>query len=174
MKLELDKRIESLSDIFNFSDVHKAKQFIGQKGYFTNTIYFLENIQLCKYGTLTYVYSTAFSYNVFRRKEDGAYYEYFIPESFLKSNEKKKYRPYTFKEFTDIFTVGQPIKYRRKGKVGLEHEIILDGYMHEQKGDQIFTNIFIGVNEYTLQELFEEYEWQAYDIEDFKPFGVAV
>ena len=34
MKLELDERIESLSDIFNFSDVENAKQFIGQKGYF--------------------------------------------------------------------------------------------------------------------------------------------
>lgn len=83
MKLELDKRIKSLSDIFNFSDVEKAKQFIGQKGYFTNCIYFLKDIQLCEYGTLIYVYSTAFSYNVFRRKEDGAYYEYFIPESKL-------------------------------------------------------------------------------------------
>ena len=98
MKLKLDKKIESLSDIFNFSDVEKAKQFIEQKGYFTNNIYFLENIQqLCQYGTLTYVYSTAFAYNTFRRKEDGAYYEYFIPESFLKPKEKK-FRPYTLEE----------------------------------------------------------------------------
>ena len=31
MKLKLDKKIESLSDIFNFSDVEKAKQFMEQK-----------------------------------------------------------------------------------------------------------------------------------------------
>lgn len=170
MKLELDKRIESLSDIFNFSDVENAKEFEGQKGYFTNNIYFFKNIQSCKYGTLTNVYSDV-SYNTFCRKEDGAYYEFFIPESFLKPKEKK-YRPYTFKEFKNIFTIGQPIKYRRKGNVGLENEIVLDGYSHEQRGDQIFTYIYIGVSDYTLQELFEEYEWQDPDTGDWDLFGV--
>ena len=171
MKLELDKRIESLSDVFNFSDAQNAKKFIGQKGYFTNTIYFLENIQSCQYGTLMNLFTESFSYNVFRRKEDGAYYEYFIPESFLKPKEKR-YRPYTFKEFKGLFPIGQPIKYRRKGNVGLENEIVLDGYAHEQRGDQIFTYIFIGVEEYTLQELFEDYEWQDPDTGEWDIFGV--
>ena len=35
------------------------------------------------------LFTESFSYNVFRRKEDGAYYEYFIPESFLKPKEKE-------------------------------------------------------------------------------------
>ena len=36
-------------------------------------------------------------------------------ESTQEPEKEKKYRPYTFREFKDIFTIGQPIKYRRKG-----------------------------------------------------------
>lgn len=173
MKLELDRRIESLTDIFNFSDVQNAKEFIGQKGYFTNCIYFLKDIQLCKYGTLINVYTESFSYNVFRRKEDGAYWEYFIPESFLKSTEQK-YRPFTLEEFKGLFPIGQPIKFRRKKMEGCERYLVLNGYIHERynDNDQTITYIELGSGGYTLQELFEEYEWQDADYEEFKPFGV--
>ena len=167
MKLELDKRIESLSDIFNFSDVENAKQFIEQKGYFTNTIYFFKNIQSCKYGTLTYVYSTAFSYNVFRRKEDGAYYEYFIPESFLKSKEKK-FRPYTLEELP--IKVCDIIYLKNKNSEIIERCLCIS---ISSEGNQIKL-ITLGVNSYSIQELFENYVWRHSDLWDFQPFGVAV
>ena len=167
MKLELDKRIESLSDIFNFSDVENAKQFIEQKGYFTNTIYFFKNIQSCKYGTLTYVYSTAFSYNVFRRKEDGAYYEYFIPESFLKSKEKK-FRPYTLEELP--IKVCDIIYLKNKNSEIIERCLCIS---ISSEGNQI-KSITLGVNSYSIQELFEKYVWRHSDLWDFQPFGVEV
>ena len=170
MKLKLDKKIESLSDIFNFSDVEKAKQFIEQKGYFTNNIYFLENIQqLCQYGTLTYVYSTAFAYNTFRRKEDGAYYEYFIPESFLKPKEKK-FRPYTIEEFQKIFTLGKAIKFRRKDDK--EHHVNLVFLGYTWLNDRIAVEI--GHEKYFLDVLLNDFEWFNEYNDEYTPFGVAV
>lgn len=172
MKLELDKRIESLSDIFNFSDVENARKFIEQKGYFTNNIYFFKNIQSFKYGTLINVFNDSVSYKTFRRKEDGAYYEFFIPESFLKP--KEKYRPFTLEEFSKKITVGQPIKFRKKGEKKDEWFSVMTGYWNHQIEDEVITYILIGPVQYTLEELFNDYEWQASDTEEFKPFGVTV
>ena len=59
---------------------------------------------------------------------------------------------------------------------GCERYLVLNGYMHERynDNDQTITYIGLGSGGYTLQELFEEYEWQASDTEEFKPFGVTV
>ena len=168
MKLELDKRIKSLSDIFNFSDVENAKQFIGQKGYFTNNIYFLKNIQSCHYGTLVNIFSESFSYNVFRMKEDldGAYYEFFIPESFLKPKEKK-FRPYTLEELP--IKVCDIIYLKNKNSEIIERCLCIS---ISSEGKQI-KSITLGINSYSIQELFENYVWRHSDLWDFQPFGVA-
>lgn len=175
--MKLDKRIKSVSDIITCfdDDKYRAQPYIGQEGYFTNNMMDFEDLDDCSYGVLKdfSIYEYPFICKTGNTVNDVDY-AFFIPESSLKLEPKKekKYRPYTFREFKNIFPIGQPIKYRRKGNVGLENEIVLDGYAHEQRGDQIFTYIFIGVQDYTLQELFEEYEWQATDSEEFKPFGV--
>jgi hypothetical protein len=100
------------------------------------------------------------------------FYTYCLPCDWVAESEEKKLRPYTLMEFTNKFTVGCPIKFRIKGKVGCEQYMILTGYVHEQRNGQTFTYIYIGPSGYTLQELFEEYEWQKHYTEDFKPFGV--
>ena len=169
--MELDKRIKSLSDVLTCFDIEKAKEFLGEKGYFAGDLYcFADLRRVCPpYGTLADVFDD--QDDTFQRKEDGIYYPYFVPECLLKSKEKQ-YRPYTFMEFTDIFTVGQPIKFRRKGKVGHERYLILNGYEHERDCDQTITYVYIGPIPYTFNELFNNYEWQEHYTEDFKPFGV--
>ena len=64
-------------------------------------------------------------------------------------------------EFTDKFTVGQPIKFRQKGAVGWERYLILNGYQHEQHEGRTVTYIYIGSQGYTLDALFNDYEWQT-------------
>ena len=172
--MELDKRIKSLSDILTCFDVERAKEFLGEKGYFAGDLYcFADLRRVCPpYGTLANVFDDPD--DTFQRKEDSIYYPYFVPECLLKPKEKQ-YRPYTFMEFTDKFTVGQPIKFRRKGKVGHERYLILNGYEHELDGlhdDQTITYVYIGAIPYTFNELFKNYEWQEHYTEDFKPFGV--
>lgn len=173
--MELDKRIKALSDILTCFDVERAKEFLGEKGYFAGDLYCFMNLQRsCLYGTLANVFDDPD--DVFQRKEDRIYYPYFVPECLLKIKEKQ-YRPYTFMEFTDKFTVGQPIKFRRKGKVGHERYLILNGYEHELDGlhdDQTITYVYIGAIPYTFNELFKNYEWQEHYTEDFNPFGVEV
>ena len=167
--MELDKRIRALSDILTCFDVERAKEFLGEKGYFAGDLYYFTDLGSCTYGTLADVFDD--QDDTFRRKEDGIYYPYFVPECSLKPKEKQ-YRPYTFMEFTDKFTVGQPIKFRRKGKVGHERYLILNGYEHERDCDQTITYVYIGPIPYTFNELFNNYEWQEHYTEDFKPFGV--
>ena len=75
-------------------------------------------------------------------------------------------------EFTDKFTVGQPIKFRKKGMIGHERYLILNGYSHNQLLGETTTDIYIGRGAYTLDELFSKYEWQEHYTEDFEPFGV--
>ena len=171
--MELDKRIKSLSDILTCFDVERAKEFLGEKGYFAGDLCCFKDLQqLCAYGILV---------NVFDDRDDTfqkgeTIYPFFIPKCSLKPKEKQ-YRPYTFMEFTDKFTVGQPIKFRRKGKVGHERYLILNGYEHELDGlhdDQTITYVYIGAIPYTFNELFKNYEWQEHYTEDFKPFGVGV
>ena len=169
--MELDKRIKSLSDILTCFDIEKAKEFLGEKGYFAGDLYCFTDLQSCNYGTLTDACDD--QAGPFHMREDNAYHQHFIPERSLKRAEGK-YRPYTFMEFTDKFTVGQPIKFRQKGAEGYERYLILNGYQHEQHEGRTVTYIYIGSQGYTLDALFNDYEWQEHYTEDFKPFGVEV
>lgn len=165
--MELDKRIKSKEDILTCFDIEKAGQFLGHKGYFANVNSSYQNLDNKAYGILTEIKDAAYSFKM----DNNEYWRFFIPEIILKPKEKK-YRPYTLMEFNDKFTTGQPIKFRPKGKVGWERYLILNGYVHEQRGDQTFTYIYIGISGYTFDELFNAYEWQEHYTEEFKPFGV--
>lgn len=169
--MELDKRIRALSDILTCFDVERAKEFLGEKGYFAGDLYCFTDLQSCTYGTLTDACDD--QAGPFHMREDNAYHQHFIPERSLKRAEGK-YRPYTFMEFTAIFTFGRPIKFRQKGAVGFERYLILNGYQHEQHEGRTITYIYIGSQGYTLDALFNDYEWQEHYTEDFKPFGVEV
>ena len=169
--MQLDKRFKVLPYCCFGTDKMVITNHIGKKGYFANQICYFQDINLCKYGTLGTVMGD--QQESFYMNETDETFSFFMPECFVKPKEKK-YRPYTFMEFTDKFTVGRPIKYRRKGKVGWECYLILNGYRHEQHNDQTITFIYIGSYPYTLNQLFKDYEWQEHYTEDFKPFGVEV
>lgn len=167
--MELDKRIKSLSDVLTCFDIERAKDFLGEKGYFADDLYYFTDLGSCTYGTLTDACDD--QAGPFHMREGNAYRQLFIPECSLKSKEKR-YRPYTFMEFTDKFTVGRPIKFRRKGMIGHERYLILNGYEHERDCDQTITYVYIGPIPYTFNELFNNYEWQEHYTEDFEPFGI--
>lgn len=170
--MKLDKRIENERLIYTPFATTKPK--LHEKGYFTDNIHSFNNLKNCRYGELINHDDNQYSYCCeFNGGDTIAWFAFYIPESSLK-REEKQFRPYTLMEFNDKFTVGQPIKFRPKGKVGREHYLILNGYMHEQREDQTITYIYIGSIPYTLNELFNAYEWQKHYTEDFEPFGVEV
>lgn len=167
--MKLDPRIKSLSDILTCFDIERAEQFIGQKGYFADGLSCYHNLANRTYDTLTHIKDGDYPF----KEGNDSHWRYFIPECSLKPKEKQ-YRPYTLMEFNDKFTVGRPIKFRKKGEVGNERYLILNGYSHNKLFDEITTDIYIGRGAYTLDELFNKYEWQEHYTEDFEPFGVEV
>ena len=166
--MKLDRRIIDRKYIFDCFNADKAKEFIGEDCFMTNDIELFKD--LCSIN----VYKLDKIEDGFYNEEEDEYFDFCLPVRWLKP-EEKRYRPYTFMEFNDIFTVGRPIKFRRKGMVGHERYLILNGYEHELDGlhdDQTITYAYIGAIPYTFNELFKNYEWQEHYTEDFKPFGV--
>ena len=170
--MKLDNRIENERLIYTPFTTTKPK--LHEKGYFTDDIHAFNNLKNCRYGELINHDDNQYSYCCeFNGGDTIAWFAFYIPESSLKQKEKQKqYRPYTFMEFTDKFTVGQPIKFRKKGMIGHERYLILNGYSHNQLLGETTTDIYIGRGAYTLDELFSKYEWQEHYTEDFEPFGV--
>ena len=165
--MKLDKRIIDRKYIYDCFNADEAREFIGEECFMANDIELFINLDRINVYTLDKIEDG------FYNKEEDEYFDFCLPVRWLKPEEKQKqYRPYTLEEFTDIFTVGQPIKFRKKGEVGWERYLILNGYSHNQLLGETTTDIYIGRGAYTLDELFSKYEWQEHYTEDFQPFGV--
>ena len=165
--MKLDKRIIDRKYIYDCFNADDAREFIGEECFMANDIELFINLDRINVYTLDKIEDG------FYNKEEDEYFDFCLPVRWLKPEEKQKqYRPYTFMEFTNIFTVGQPIKFRKKGEVGNERYLILNGYSHNQLIGETTTDIYIGRGAYTLDELFNKYEWQEHYTEDFQPFGV--
>lgn len=175
--MNYDKRIKDYHDIRCFAS-RNNRECLGQVGYFAEDVSKFENLDKCAMGICFFKDGEEFPFYRFnhpirRLAHPEKAYPLFCPISAIKEEkEEKKYRPYTFMEFQDKFTVGRPIKYRKKGQVGWERYLILNGYIHVQHNDKTTSYIYIGSTSYTLDELFNEYEWQEHYTEDFEPFGV--
>ena len=167
--MELDPRIRSIDSIRSFNT--KNDDCLGKFGYFTKFVQNFDDLDKVRKGVCGFKDGSRFPFY-----EGDQSFQFFIPDSELlpRKPKEKKYRPYTFMEFTDIFTVGRPIKFRKKGEVGCERYLILNGYSHNQILGETTTDIYIGRGAYTLDELFSKYEWQEHYTEDFEPFGIEV
>ena len=160
--MNLDSRIKSKSDILSCFDIEKAKEFVGQKGYFANDLYCFSVVETCYYDTLTEVFKDGTSPF---KDDDGCYWNLFIPESFLKPKPKeKKYRPFkNTKEFfiKTNFEASDIIHIRSKNKI--EYWLMLVGWTN--------TGLKLGTEDFTFDNLFENFElWDGE--EKFIPFGV--
>lgn len=167
--IELDPRIEEESLIYTPSTKDKIK--LGENGYFADIMSTFYDLKECIYGELI-EHNIGSEHPYWCKFDDSVCpFSFYIPESRLKIAEKKC-RPYTFVEFREKFTIGRPIEFRRKDRKENVRCLILNGYMHERYNDRTIIYIYIGAHAYTLQELFDEYEWQDPDTKDYKPFGV--
>ena len=164
--MELDEKIEYKPlDCF---DADSAKKYEGQKGYFHNYLESFSNLSYCTYGTLE-VNNDETATKIFHLAENGHYYKFFLPDTYLKKKEKKL-RPYLFKEFLEQFPIGSVITFRRKAYTELIHNLMFVGYREDNVDPSLL--LLLANTGYTLEELFNEYEWKAQDTVDFQPFGV--
>ena len=158
--MELDKRIEALTDIKSVTNGCHDWEFMAKMGYFANSIFDFKDLKrLCVYGE----YAGWREHNqcfLCEKAGDETYYSYFIPEDVLLPEEKpeKKYRKYKdLDEFFDVtgLEIGDLIKLKFPGNK------IVGGCDN---------GLFIGIHKYTFKQLFAMVEISISG--DWQPFGV--
>lgn len=169
--IELDKRIKTLASIITCfaEDKDRAGACVGQMGYFSDDMMEFGDLENCIYGKLE-DYDIDDNYP-FRCSTDGIDHAFFMPGSALNPEPKKKgiHRPYTIAEFCHQFPIGKSVIFRRKEYKELIHNVLFTGYREDDEG----LILLLGNAGYSLEELFEEYEWtESVDSNEFKPFGV--
>ena len=159
--MELDKRIINGKRPLTCFDIEEAEKYIGKLCYMCDEYNLFYQLNLIEPAILMGVEDCEIPFHNGQDKQA----EFCLPCEWI----TKKYRPYTIDEFYERFSMGQPIRYRRKGDV-LVRCLILNRYADSERDAE--GTIYIGDIPYTLDELFSKYEWQEHYTEDFKPFGV--
>ena len=164
MKLELDKRIPNHNCIFTCFDTESAEQYIGKQGYFTSCYSNFVNINNLLKGTLTKI-DESLATEKYYANTGEKFYSFFLPEDYLKPGEKV-FRPCTLDEFS--LHIGDLIKFRKKDNHNFEICTMFMGYI-KNRG---IVKVILGAIYYTLEELFNKYEWYDSDSDTWKIFGV--
>lgn len=166
MKLKLDKRIPNPNCIFTCFDTECAEQYIGKQGYFTSCYSNFANINNLAKATLTKISDKSVDGKYYGTNVgEELYYSFFLPEDYLKP-EEKVFRPCTLDEFG--LHIGDLIRFRKKDDHNFEICTMYMGYRRKNGG----VNVLLGNNYYTLEELFNEYEWYDSDSNTWEMFGV--
>jgi hypothetical protein len=164
---ELDKRIKKFSDIQSFKQYND--KYIGETGYFSDTISGFKNFTRCLRATLQSIYNKH-DYddlaNDYIFDSGTNCWRYFLPESLV----KKKYRPLTEDEFKQMLNegvFGQWVTLKNTAD-NKESCFQIVGYFHAP--DDTFAVCF-GSHEFSLQTLFDYYQWKDKD-GNWRIFGV--
>lgn len=169
--MKLDSRINQLSDILTCFDIERAKEFIGQKGFFANSIdYFREGAPFCAYGTLKRIFGHEDQTDPFLNGVDDKLYSFFIPESSLKS-AKKKYIPFRYiNELQECdIKAGKVITVRHNNYPEVVRSVIVSEVNYDPETLEVI-NITLGATGYEFATLFNSYLFQVNG--EWKPFGV--
>lgn len=166
--MELDKRIIDGKKPLDCFDTDVAKQFIGQRGYFSHYIDNYADLKNTVLGTLGGTGDTFHeSFCCTEQPFDNYYYEFFIPAEYVKPEEpEKKYRAFTIKEFQQKYSVGSVLKIRQKQNRFTESVVQYVGYKKYEE------RIYLGITDFTLDELFENFEMIEPQSDTWHPFGV--
>lgn len=157
--MKLDEKIKSKTMIYDCFETLEAKQYVGKHGYFSNNFSDFADLSKTTYGTLTQVATNNYSEKPYY--DDSKTYAYFLPEEYVK--QEKVFRPFTIEEFRQVFTIGQPIRYRHKENNVFENETLFMGFekLHEEDyHGSITTLVLIGHSSYDLDELFKHCEYK--------------
>lgn len=173
--MELDKRIDALTDILSVTAGCHDWELMTKKGYFANSIFDFRDLKrLCAYGE----YAGWREHNqcfLCKQAGDETYYSYFLPEGRLLPKEpEKKYRPFTLEEFLKIFDVGDQIGFRSKDNGEVKYAMFV-GYTDDFFADNTDrsdgeNDVMIGIYRFSLSYLFENYD--LYFDDEWQPFGV--
>lgn len=160
-------------DVFSWSNAEEARRFIGTEGYFADSLRDLhKEVEAGTAQILLNVHEDNSINSIFRS-------DYYVSGMYLPADKvkkiEKKWRPYTLEEFLDKFLIGTQIKFRKKKELQIVvHGCgVLTGYScnTNQVSEEDCFFVYLGVHAYSLEVLFETYEWQD-ENGNWCPFGV--
>lgn len=165
--MKLDERLKISP--FNCFDIEKAKQFIGKKGWFSNRIGNFSDLNKCDFGTLGKIHDDNDS--PFCKTETATLNFFFIPASLVEDKKEVFSRPFSIIEFKGhlpkMLFPDDLIHFRNKDTGFSEYAQRYNGYIVNSQS----TVICLGSREYTLGDLFKNFEYLDKDGE-WKPFGI--
>lgn len=171
--MELDERIIKGKKPLTCFDTEQAQNFVGKKCYLTNDISIFSDLDSFKEteGCSDAPYVGVIDRLTNINKELGMVFDttflrwkFCLPCEWVKTPEKK-YRAFTIKEFIEIYSVGNVFQIRHKQEETTETCVQYVGYkISEQK-------IYLGITDFTLDELFENFEMIEPYGDTWIPFG---
>ena len=163
MERKFDKRIDKdLIDVYTIFN-RFSSDLIGTTVYASNVLKNFQNLENCKKGIVDHIDNHGFAVTL----ENGeTFFFYFVIPSFSVKVEEKVFRPCTLDEFG--LHIGDLIRFRRKNEHNFEICTMYMGYRRKNGG----VNVLLGNNYYSLQDLFEDYEWYDNDSHTWEMFGV--
>lgn len=165
--MDLDKRIDSIDCILNpFSDTSRANLYVGKTGYFAQNFEDFSDLSIRHHGTLELIAEHPSNPFLYRIKESGALYKYFLPDNAVNSTEPR-FRPFNLTEFMNKFPMGTTITFRHKDETNY-WRLIFIGYLAESNGSM---DVCIGCDWYSFKELAEEFEYRN-ESGEWLDFGV--
>lgn len=170
--MKLDSRIIEGRKPLTCFDCEEAKQFIGEQGYFANSIDEFCNLNDVIDGKLFDVDdSLNIPFNCIDECSDNYYYSFFLPKKWVQN--EPEWRPYLIDEWLQEHDFGDMIEFRHKS-LKREFTAMFVGQVRETDGA---IRIILGANAYDFDELFEHYELVDKTNDGkfvWKPFGVEL
>ena len=158
--MELDKRIINGKRPLTCFDIDEAEKYIGKMCYISDNYDFFCDMDLTQQKILKGVEDCEVPFHFDSDKQA----EFCLPCDWV--TKEKQYRPCTLDDFG--LHIGDLIRFRRKDDHNIEVCTMYMGYM---KNNGI-VKVMLGNTYYSLEELFDNYEWFDKDSNTWEPFGV--
>lgn len=165
--MQLDKRILEGKKPLGVFDLEEAKEFIGQKGYFTD----FENLDT-EPEILEKIDDADDVYYPFYKQGDDNGFLYFLPAAWV----GKETRPYSLDEWNTEFEFGEIVSFRTKAEYCGDKKEFCAMYLGYEKPLDGTTDtpgkgkIMLGNIEFSFQFLFDNFEIEKEEMfVDFSP-----
>ena len=158
--MELDKRIINGKRPLTCFDIEEAEKYIGKLCYMCDEYNLFYQLNLIEPAILMGVEDCEIPFHNGQDKQA----EFCLPCEWV--TEEKQFRPCTLDDFG--LNIGDLIKFRKKDDHDFE---ICTMYMSYMKNNGI-VKVMLGNTYYSLEELFDNYEWFDKDSNKWEVFGV--
>ena len=170
----LDPKIKQGKKPLTGFDLDEAQDFIGEEGYFSNSVKGFVSLSLTKKGTLAEVETD--DYFPFLTEDNN--YSFFLPREWVTDNEpepEKVWKPYNIETWKTQYDIGRSVEFRRKNPKNTQAIVRVVAYLgYSDNNGKIM--ILLGDTWFEFDELFRDFEIRDYRYNknhkvEYRPFG---